>query len=93
MIKNKDRCVRDGFIQTLKRLKLKDTPEEDGLFVLNATNSNFVVNSSGFIDVDPTLYHKDSVSVDDEGKVFLSDRDIDRIAQRVIDLLKKERLM
>ena len=97
MIENKDRKKRTAFISTLEKLKLKEAIDPNSiLLVTPGPNGNTIIThpSLNFSYTSPIhICEPDRIAVDNEGSVCLSDNDIDRIAQRVIDILKKERLL
>ena len=84
MIVNLDKETKSNFKNTLEKLELKE--REEITFVLSA--DAYVLDIGTPIEI-----HQDSLSVDSEGKALISNRDIDRIAQRVVDLLKKKRVV
>jgi hypothetical protein len=80
MIINKDQELKDHFYRILRRL---DIISPDGTIYI----SRYAFGGVRFNKSNEYTHH---MIVDEEGKVFISDRDIDKIAKRLLDLLKKE---
>ena len=50
---------------------------------INATNNSFALQSESYTQI----------NVDDDGNAILSDKSIDKVARRVIEIMKKEGLI
>lgn len=82
LIRNKDKYLKDNFISFLYKLELKEMVVEPQLYI-NATNNSFALQSESYTQI----------NVDDDGNAILSDKSIDKVARRVIEIMKKEGLI
>ena len=82
MIQDKDKLVKERLYVTLLQLGLQE-PRTEADYLPYIGNLGGVQLASSRFDIE---FHK-HLLVDSEGNVCLSDRDIDKIAQRVYDLI------